>query len=147
VSRPDLPEGISLVDPGELDPIGQAIEDGLAVRCESPAVGVAVWLHRPALGASMPLQQPPAAVAQARARMGPEGRARAEAFRAVLRQQRELARPGEHAYLDLVGVLPEHRRWADRIGLSCFLDTMPDEHVAFYRNRGNEVVSEARSRA
>ena len=63
---------------------------------------------------------------------------------------------GRHAYLDSIGVLPDHRRrgiatrllaaghaWADGAGLPCALDTVTDENVEFCQRRGYRIATAA----
>jgi GNAT superfamily N-acetyltransferase len=136
----------------------RTVESGMAIgRVDAwgdPPVGVAVWLRRPALDAPEPPRPPrqrlrdllPAEVVDA-----------LERFDASMRRLRAISRPDEHVYLDMIGVLPVHRRkgiatalleaghaWADDFGLPVALDTDTDENVAFYARRGYEVMARER---
>lgn len=131
-----------------------ALQEGHVEIAGEPPVGVAVWLVRP----PVPAGGSPTSAREARQLpdVFPAHAAdRVVAYAAVIRQLRERARPDRHAYLDSMGVLPEHRRrgvasrlleaghrWADGAGLPCALDTETARNVAFYRHRGYEVVAE-----
>ena len=80
-----------------------------------------------------------------------------ERFDATMRRLRTISRPDAHVYLDMIGVLPAHRRqgiatalmeaghaWADDLGLPVALDTDTEENVAFYARRGYEVTARER---
>jgi GNAT superfamily N-acetyltransferase len=159
---PDFP-GSTALDPAEERRIARllhqrTVESGLAIgRVEvwgDPPVGVAVWLRRPTFGEPDPQRptQPslrdmlPAEV------IGP-----LERFDATMQRLRAIARPDKHVYLDLLGVLPAHRRhgiatalihaghaWADDLGLPVALDTDTDENVTFYERRGYVVTGRER---
>lgn len=129
------------------------LADGRVDAWGDPIVGIAVWLRRPALA-------DPAPSAHARRSgqldeiLGPGVVRELAAFDDVLQRLRAVARPDRHAYLDMLGVLPAHRRtgiatalmgighaWADAIGLPCALDTDTAENVDFYRRRGYRVIA------
>ena len=136
----------------------RTVESGLAIgRVDAwgdPPVGVAVWLRRPALDGPEPKRPPrprlrdllPADVVGALERFG-----------ATMQRLRAISRPDAHVYLDMIGVLPVHRRqgiatalmeaghaWADDLGLPVALDTDTDENVAFYARRGYVVMARER---
>ncbi len=136
--------------------VQRAIHEGRADAVGRPMAGVALWIVRPALAAGHP---PPARTPSPAVRdplielLGADGAGRARTFAAAMQELRRLARPDRHAYLDTVGVAPEHRRrgfatllleaghaWADAAGLPCALDTLTDENATFYRRRGYRVV-------
>ena len=119
-----------------------------------PPVGVAVWLRRPALG-EPELSRPPRP--DVRSTLPPEVVEPLERFGAAVQRLRAVARPDRHVYLDMLGVLPAHRRrgiatallqaghaWADSLGLPVALDTDTDENVAFYERRGYVVIARER---
>lgn len=119
-----------------------------------PPVGVAVWIRRPALGEperrsrarpSLPTLLPAEVVEPL------------ERFQATMQRLRAHSRPDRHVYLDMLGVLPAHRRrgiatalleaghaWADGLGLPVALDTDTEENVAFYERRGYVVRARER---
>jgi ribosomal protein S18 acetylase RimI-like enzyme len=138
------------------DTIERAMAEGRVDAWGDPIVGVAVWLRRRALVEADPTGAPSGPGRRPPVWVPPEIAARAQVFGAVLRELRELARPDRHAYLDSIGVLPDHRRrgiasrlldaghaWADAAGLPCALDTLTDENVAFYERRGYRIVATA----
>ena len=119
-----------------------------------PPVGVAVWLRRPPLDGPEPPRPPrqplrdllPGEVVEA-----------LERFDATMQRLRAISRPDEHVYLDMIGVLPLHRRKgiatalleagharADDLGLPVALDTDTEENVVFYARRGYEVMARER---
>jgi GNAT superfamily N-acetyltransferase len=135
----------------------RTVESGLAIGrinvWGDPPVGVAVWLRRPALDEPEP--RPP------RPRLGallpPEVVNALERFDATMQRLRALARPDAHVYLDMIGVLPSHRRqgiatalmeaghlWTDHLGLPAALDTDTEENVSFYARRGYAVMARER---
>ena len=80
-----------------------------------------------------------------------------EHFDATMQRLRAISRPDAHVYLDMIGVLPAHRRqgmatalmeaghaWADDLGLPVALDTDTEENVAFYARRGYVVMARER---
>lgn len=136
----------------------RTVQSGMAIgRIDGwghPPVGVAVWLRRPALDGPEPPRSPrprlrdqlPADVVDA-----------LERFDAAMQRLRAISRPDAHVYLDMIGVLPMHRRqgiatalmeaghaWADDLGLPVALDTDTDENVTFYARRGYEVMASER---
>ena len=136
----------------------RTVELGMAVgrvdAWNDPPVGVAVWLRRPPLDGPEPPRPPrqplrdllPGEVVDA-----------LERFDATMQRLRAISRPFEHVYLDMIGVLPLHRRkgiatalleaghtWADDLGLPVALDTDTEENVAFYARRGYEVMARER---
>lgn len=155
---PDPPRTLSVQRLLARAGIERALERGDRVDgIGNPILGVALWRRRPPIAdAAAERNQPPSAARlEAQSLLGPEGLERAEAFGQAMRRLRERARPDRHIYLDSLGVLKEHRRqglatallnagheWADAEGLPCFLDTLTDENVAFYRGRGYEVVAD-----
>ena len=159
---PDFP-GSNALDPGEQRRIARllherTIESGLEVgRVDAwgdPPVGVAVWLRRTALDEPQPPAAPRPSLRDVLPSEVIEPLAR---FDAVLQRLRAIARPDRHVYLDMLGVLPAHRRrgiatalleaghaWADGLGLPVALDTDTDENVAFYAQRGYVVIAKER---
>lgn len=156
---PDFP-GSHALDPAEERRIARllherTIESGLVTgRVDvwgDPPIGIAVWLRRPALHDPEPPMPPrpslrsvlPAEV------IGPLMR-----FDAAMQRLRATSRPDRHLYLDMLGVLPAHRRngiatalleaghaWAGDLGLPVALDTDTDENVSFYERRGYAVMA------
>ncbi|HUF07122.1 MAG TPA: GNAT family N-acetyltransferase [Candidatus Binatia bacterium] len=139
----------------------RTIETGLARgRIDvwgDPIVGVAVWLVRPALNDPGPSPQPRVSGERLSDLISAGVIARLEAFDAVLQRLHAVARPDRHVYLDMLGVVPAHRRrgiatalmeagqaWADGLGLPCALDTDTAENVAFYERRGYRTVDRER---
>jgi GNAT superfamily N-acetyltransferase len=136
----------------------RSIASGLAIgRVDAwgdPIVGAAIWLPRPALEAAQaPRRRGPGPLDE----LGPAVAERVRRFGEVQRRLRAIARPDRHAYLDEIGVTPEHRRqgiatallevghaWADARGLPCALEANTDANVAFYERRGYEVVDSER---
>jgi len=131
----------------------RTVESGLAIgwidAWGDPLVGLAVWLRRPALGEPEPPRPPRQRL---RDLLPPDVANALERFDATMQRLRVLSRPDAHVYLDMIGVLPVHRRqgiatalmeaghaWADDLGLPVALDTDTEENVAFYRRRGYEV--------
>lgn len=136
----------------------RTVESGLAVgRIDAsgdPSVGVAVWLRRPALDEPEPPRPPRPRL---RDLLPPDVVDALERYEATMQRLRALARPDAHVYLDMIGVLPKHRRqgiatalmeaghaWADDLGLPVALDTDTEENVAFYARRGYEVMARER---
>lgn len=136
----------------------RTVESGLAIgRVDAwgdPPVGVAVWLRRPALDERQPPRPPRPPL---RDLLPPDVVAALERFDATMQRLRATSRPDAHVYLDLIGVLPNHRRqgiatalmetghaWADDLGLAVALDTDVEENVAFYARRGYEVMARER---
>jgi ribosomal protein S18 acetylase RimI-like enzyme len=153
---PDPDERLTINRAYYAELIGLAISEGRVDAWGDPIVGVAVWLERPAVTDGEHRSTLTPAAFDAPALLAPDVAARVERFGAVLRQLRERARPDRHAYLDSIGVLPDHRRrgiatrllaaghaWADGAGLPCALDTVTDENVEFYQRRGYRIVSVA----
>lgn len=131
--------------------IESALVSGRVDVWGDPPLGIAVWLRRPALHEPEPPVPPrpslrtvlPAEV------IGPLTR-----FDAAMRRLRAISRRDRHLYLDMLGVVPTHRRngiatalleaghaWADDLGLPVALDTDSDENVAFYEGRGYVAVA------
>ncbi len=135
--------------------IARALDEGRVYAFGDPIVGVAVWLRRPPIeGPASPGDS--TTRGSAGSPLPPDAVVRAERLAGVLRELRVISRPDEHAYLDSIGVLPEHRRqgiatqliaaghaWADEAGLPCALDTLTDENAAFYSRRGYGIVATA----
>ncbi|HSK93571.1 MAG TPA: GNAT family N-acetyltransferase [Candidatus Angelobacter sp.] len=159
---PDFP-GSEALDRKERDRIAallhaRTIEAGLGSgRIDAwgdPIVGLAVWLRRPGLDEPA---RPPAAQPDLRQVVPASVADGLERFDATMQRLRAVSRPDRHVYLDMLGVLPAHRRrgiatalldaghaWAEGLGLPCALDTDLDENVAFYQRRGYEVVGRER---
>ena len=133
------------------------MRDGRVDVWGEPIVGIAVWLRRPALDdPSAPTRTDPSRE-PLDSLLSRDVIHELTAFDVVLQRLRRIARPDGHAYLDMLGVLPAHRRtgiatalmnighdWADRGGLPCALDTDTAENVAFYARRGYRVVARER---
>ena len=132
-----------------------ALRVGQIYGCGDPIVGVAVWLPRPPITETEPSPRPP----------GPSLREQLpdsviEAlgwFDVAMQRLRAVSRPDRHMYLDMLGVLPGHRRrgiatalmdaghaWADGLGLPCALDTTSEDNVAFYERRNYRVMARER---
>jgi len=159
---PDVP-GSNRLGPGEERRIARLIlertvESGLAIgRIDAwgdPPVGVAVWLRRPALDEPEPPRPPRPRL---RDLLPPDVVDALERYGATLQRLRAISRADPHIYLDMIGVLPRHRRhgiaialmeaghaWADDLGLPVALDTDTEENVAFYARRGYEVTARER---
>ena len=153
---PDPDERLTINRAYYAELIGLAISEGRVNAWGDPIVGVAVWLERPAVADGDHRSALTVPAFEAPALLAPDVASRVERFGAVIRQLRERARPDRHAYLDSIGVLPDHRRrgiatrllaaghaWADGAGLPCALDTVTDEDVEFYQRRGYRIVSVA----
>jgi GNAT superfamily N-acetyltransferase len=136
----------------------RTVESGLALgRIDAwadPPVGVAVWLRRPALDDPEPPRTPRQRLHDL---LPPDVVEALERFNATMQRLRALSRPDAHVYLDMIGVLPVHRRqgiatalmeaghtWADDLGLPVALDTDTEENVAFYTLRGYEIMGRER---
>lgn len=159
---PDFP-GSSALEPAEESRIARilherTVESGLAVGqvdvWGDPPVGIAVWLRRPALGE--PEIMGPARP-NLRATLPVEVIEPLARFEATMQRLRTISRPDRHVYLDMLAVLPGHRRqgvatalieaghrWADDLGLPVALDTDTDENVTFYERRGYRVIGRER---
>jgi GNAT superfamily N-acetyltransferase len=116
-----------------------------------PPAGVAVWLRRLALGEPEPQALPRPSL---RTVLPPDVIEPLERFGAAMQRLRSISRPDPHVYLDMLAVMPSHRRrgiatallasghaWADELGLPVALDTETDDTVAFYERRGYVVVA------
>lgn len=137
--------------------IGRALVEGRVDAWSDASehiVGIAVWLRRPAIDEVEPVRSSIIPGPRPRDLLTLEAAERAERFATVLRRLRERVRPDRHAYLDTIGVLPEHRRhgiagrlleaghaWADGEGLPCALDTETDANIRFYSRRGYRVMA------
>jgi GNAT superfamily N-acetyltransferase len=136
----------------------RTVESGLAIgRIDAwadPPVGVAVWLRRPALDEP---EQPRPPRPRLRDLLPPDVLDALERFDATMQRLRAISRPDAHVYLDMLGVLPLHRRqgiatalmeaghaWVDDLGLPVALDTDNEENVAFYARRGYAVMARER---
>ena len=159
---PDFP-GSSALEPAEESRIARilherTVESGLAIGqvdvWGDPPVGIAVWLRRPALGE--PEIMGPAR-SNLRATLPAEVIEPLARFEATMQRLRTISRPDRHVYLDMLAVLPGHRRqgiatalieaghrWADDLGLPVALDTDTDENVTFYERRGYQVMARER---
>jgi ribosomal protein S18 acetylase RimI-like enzyme len=131
--------------------IAGGLSSGRVDAWGDPIVGIAIWLPRPAMADD---ETPKAAVSSAYQEFGPEVVERVTRVRAVVDRLRAIARPDRHAYLDEIGILPEHQRkgiatalleaghaWADAQSLPCALEAEVDANIAFYRGRGYEVLA------
>lgn len=159
---PDFP-GSAVLDPADERRIARllherTVESGLTIgRVDmwgDPPVAVAVWLERPTLGE----QETPAASRPSLSNvLPPEVLGPLARFEATMQRLRAISRPDRHAYLDMLAVLPAHRRegiatalidaghrWAGDLGLPTALDTDSDENVSFYERRGYTVMARER---
>lgn len=136
----------------------RTVESGLAIgRLDAwgdPPVGVAVWLRRAALDEP---EKPRPSRPSLSDLLPPDVVDALRRFDAAMQRLRALSRPDAHVYLDMIGVLPAHRRqgiatalmeaghaWADDLGLPVALDTDTEENVPFYTRRGYVVMARER---
>ena len=129
-------------------------EDGDLVVSGDPVEGIACWFG--------PDQHSPSPDAMGRSGFGdvleyagPDASQRLLAMVGELDAQHERLTDGRHLRLDFLGVTPasqgsgigsaliEHgHRWADNLGIPCYLDTFTQENVRYYRRRGYEMAGE-----
>jgi GNAT superfamily N-acetyltransferase len=134
--------------------IERALDEGRVDAWGDPIAGVAVWFRRLAIDEAEPVSGRDTPARRPTVAFAPHATKRLERYAAVVRELRERARPDPHAYLDTIGVPPDHRRrgiasrlldaghaWADGAGLPCALDTFDDENVGFYLRRGYWIVT------